>query len=295
LLTFRSDSGRELREGWYPALLAFVFVLVMVSGCGPQRPPVEEQPSIAVHLVPSDLECENLTRKIVLSWVTNRRPEDVIAGYNIYIAPEKSLASLPSDSPDLAEYLWKGITYPGDTDPRTDVEQVEIADLDYGTEYFIHIRTVSAYGNLGAASEEIQVIPRPTGQIRLVPRFGGEGEGYSFARQEYVKSRDPRNDLYLFVRNDSVFAASPHRLDRSLRYSEFHRAGASSSIDDYPTWEISRKGQVSINLQRGVTYILSTPETCLAKFRVAQIEGKGKQTVVAVDYVFQPRCGVGIF
>jgi hypothetical protein len=295
LLKFCGGSGRRHRRACHLPAWVTMGALALLSACAPQRPPLVEPPRSTAHLVPSDLKVRYLKKGIVLSWVTNRRPGDVISGYNIYVSPEQSLLGNSPDSLEMQGHLWKGITYPGDTNPRTDVEEVEMENLEFGIKYYIHVRTVLADGTINGQSEEIEVIPRPTGRLRLVPRFRGEGEGYSFADQEYVSSRDPRNDLYLFVRNDSVFAASPHRLDRNLRYTEFHRAGPSTSIDEYPKWEISRKGSTSILLEEGVTYILSTPETCLAKFRVVQIEGKEADTAVTVDYVYQPRCGSGVF
>jgi hypothetical protein len=219
----------------------------------------------------------------------------VISGYQIYVSPEQSLADLPLDSPEVQACLWQAATYPGDTDPRTDVETARLLGLEDGVLYYIHVRTVGPEGTIGPPSDEIAVIPRPAGQIRLVPRHAGREDGYSFAEQRHVRARDAHNDIYLFVRHDSVFAASPHRLAREHRYVEFHEIGPSSSIAEYPTMEISGKGETKMHLQQGFTYILSTPENCLAKLYVARIAGTGDRTVVIIDYVFQPRCGYAVF
>ena len=285
------------------AAIALAGGIVLAAGCAPSRPPVSPQPSgpspqapaTMKRYPPSDLRVEYVSHGIALSWQTNRPAGEPIAGYNIYLSPETSLHGLSAASPEVIKCQWLGTTYPGDIDPRTDIERAEINDLDYGVKYFVHVRTVYADEAVGPPSEEVAVIPRPFGRIRLVPRFRGEGDGFSFAAQMYVDTQSERNDLYLFVRNDSVFAASPHRLDRYMRYTEFFSVGLSASIDDYPRWAIPGKGETSLHLQVSRTYILATPELCLAKFRVAEIKGSGEGVAVMVDYVYQPRCGEGVF
>jgi|GEM_PF-5152012 len=81
-----------------------------------------------------------------------------------------------------------------------------------------------------------------------------------------------------------------HRLDRYNRLTEFFEVGPRAG-----RWEAGGRGQTTIHLRVGMTYIISTPESCLAKFRVAENRGFGGRTVVTVDYVYQPRCGVGVF
>lgn len=273
----------------------FCLGLTLFAGCGAPKPRVGEREALPPHLVPSRLQAVHLENGISLSWQTNRRPGDAISGYQIYIAPEKSIRELPPDSPEGRRYIWRSVTYPGDTDPRTDVETAVIDGIEYGVLYYIHVRTVSADGVIGPPSEEISVIPRPSGRIRMIPRHVGDGDGYSFVGQEYVRCREEKNDLYIFVRNDSVFAASPHRLEQYQRYAEFHEIGPSEAVDEYPVVEIVGKGKTIMHLRQGITYVLSTPENCLAKFRVAAIEGTGNTTVVTMDYIYQPRCGQGIF
>ena len=276
-------------------LALFLTAMSLFSFCAPQRPPVDERQSARERLIPANLQTEHLSTGFSVSWETNRRPADVISGYNIYISAEQSIQALSPHSPQVIRCLWRAQTYPGDTDPRIDFERAEIFEAKNGVLYFIHVRTVFADETIGEPSDEITIIPCPAGHLDLVPRFAGKGEGHSFAEQVYVPTRDPRNDLYLFVKSDSVFAASPHRLDRYLRYCEFHELGPSESIDDYPNPRISARGQTTIHLQVGRSYILSTPEACLAKFRVAAIHGTEGRTVVGIDYVYQSRCGYAIF
>ena len=292
---------------WPTAHRTLVIILVagvsLYCGCAAPRPsvpaPPGEVPSAPQigfkRLPPSNLRVEYLPYGFALTWRTNREPGDPISGYNIYLSPEKSLRGLSFASPEVIKSHWLGTAYPGDTDPRADLERAEISDVQPGVKYFVHVRTAYGDETVGEPSEEITAIPRPFGRIRLVRRFSGEGEGYSFAAQKYVSTQDERNDLYLFVRDDSVFVASPHRLDRYLRYSEFFMIGPSGSIDDFPVWNSPRKGETSILLRQGHTYILSTVEACLAKLRVADIEGSGDGVIVTVDYVYQPRCGEGVF
>jgi hypothetical protein len=286
--------------GWptIPSVVYFASLcigLILFCGCGAQKPRITERDVLPPHPVPSNLQVEHLERGISLSWRTNRRSGNAISGYQIYISPEKSIRELSPNSPEGHACRWRSMIYPGDTDPRTDIETAQIIELEYGVLYYIHVRTVDVDGSVGPPSEEITVIPRPSGRIEMVPRHVGKRDGYSFAERRYVRSRDEINDLYLFVRNDSVFAASPHRLEQFMRYVEFHEIGPSKSVDEYPIVEISGKGETKMLLREGITYILSTPENCRAKFRVAGITGTGGQTVVTMDYIYQPRYGSGIF
>ena len=86
-----------------------------------------------------------------------------------------------------------------------------------------------------------------------------------------------------------------HRLDRYNRFTEFFEVGPGAAIDDYPHRGVWGRGQTTIHLRVGMTYIISTPESCLATFRAAEIRGSGGRTVVTVDYVYQSRYGVGYF
>jgi len=282
-------------------LTSVIVPVVLILGCGGQKPPVEqrkiepERPAPSAPPVPSNLHAKPTAQGFLLSWQTNRRPGEAISGYQVYLSPEKSIRHLAADAEEARGCLWQSAIYPGDLDPRTDVETAELDDVTPGVEYYLYVRTVGADGAIGAPSEEITIIPRVAGRITMVPRHVGETDGYSFAANGYVRARDERTDLYLFVRNDSVFAASPHRLDRYYRYVEFHELGPAASVDDYPTVEVIGKGESLIYLRVGFSYILSTPENCLAKLYVAHIEGSGGRTVVTMDYTYQPRCGVGVF
>jgi hypothetical protein len=267
----------------------------LVLGCSAPQPRPEVREPERPLFAPSGLHVDHQPFSLTLTWQTNRRVGDAISGYHIYLSPEKSIRDLAPDSPEAQAYLWQFAVYPGDTDPRTDIETAMIDAVEYGVEYHIYVRTVGADGRVSPPSEEIRVIPRPSGRIELVPRHVDRRDGFSFAESDYVRAQDERNDLYLFVRNDSVFAASPHRLERSNRHVEFHELGPAVSVEDYPTVDIARKGKDFIHLQQGFAYILSTPENCPAKLFVAGIAGSAGQTVVTVDYVFQTRSGVGIF
>ncbi len=293
-MLWRLDNYADIR------LRVGVIVLLaglVLSGCGGTAPPREGgQPEYEyAGPVPSALKIKYLPKGVQLTWQTNRGDTDAISGYNIYLSAEESLVGRAPETPEMQRTLWRAQTYPGDVDARVDVETAALTDVEFGVEYFVHIRTVMADGSIGPPSEEISFIPRPEGRIELWERFKNKQDGYNFDEQIYVRTKDRRNDLYIFVRSDSAFAASPHRLDQTLRYTEFYELGPSATIADYPTWEERGKGKTSIHLQEGISYILSTPLNCLAKFRVAGIRKQDGRTVVDLDYIYQTRCGVGVF
>lgn len=268
---------------------------LILSGCAAKRPVEKALPSTGRHLVPSGLAVEHTPENIRLSWKTNRQPTDLISGYNIYISAEQRIREIGSADQRVSSCLRSGQTYPGDNDPRTDVETAVLNGLEFGVEYFLHLRTVSADGTIGAPSEEIAVIPRPAGRINLMSRFAGKRDGYSFAKQQYLPANNILNDMYLYVRRDSVFAASPHRLDRTLRWAEFYELGPGESIAAFPRVELPPKGKPTLHLKTGYLYIVSTPENCLAKLYIVGVRKSSGPTELIIDYIYQPRCGVGIF
>jgi hypothetical protein len=241
--------------------------------------------------VASDLVITHDDHDVLLQWETNREADDLLSGYNIYLAAEQSLVDLPSTSERLREHLWQGTTYPGDTDPRTDLESAEITGLKFGTEYFIHIRTTGVNGTIGPPSPEITLIPRPEGEVFLSPRFSGGEDGFNFVAQEHVSARNPRNDLYLYVRQDSVFAASPQRLNPANRPTTFYRLRPSQSINDFPQPDYTGRGQEAIHLQEHYSYLLVTPEQNHVKFRVNDIDVSGVVPQIRLDYICQLRSG----
>ncbi len=260
-------------------------VLLTIIHCAP-APRVDERPERPLP-VASNLQVTYRGEDALLEWQTNRQSEDLLSGYNIYISAEERIRDLPPSSDKLQSRLWRGVTYPGDTEPRTDVESAEISGLEYGTRYFIHVRTVGVNGAIGPPSPEISVIPRPEGECTLTPRFSGGEDGYHFAAQEYVPARDIQNDLYLYVRQDSIFAASPHRLNPANRARTLYHLGSAGSIAGFPQVENLGPGQETVYLVEGHGYLLVTPEQYHVKFRVQDIVFADDIPEVTIEYIVQ--------
>ncbi len=285
-----NHTAKDLGLYWLTLTGLLLWVAI---GCAPTPPPVEqpmEPPPVA-----SDLRVTHDDHDILLQWNTNRGEDDLLSGYNIYLSAEQSIVDLPPTSEQLQEHVWLGATYPGDTDPRTDVESAEITGLEYGTKYYLHIRTVGINGTIGPPSMEITVVPRPEGACTLSPRFSDGEDGFNFVAQEYVPARNSRNDLYLYVRQDSVFAASPQRLNPANRPTAFYPLGPSQSIDDFPRPDYTGDGQESVYLREQYSYLLLTAEENHVKFRVNDIELSGDVPQIQLDYICQLRPGERAF
>jgi len=242
-------------------------------------------------LVPDVIAGEVRKNEFDVTWETHRRRGDIIRGYNVYVATEAALSERPDDSPKLRAALYNAATYPGDTDGDIRTETIHIENVTSGTRYFVHVRTVFPDGTMGLPSPEIEVVPRPRGQLTLCARSGDCDGGFSFRLDRSVESNSEDNDLYLFVTKTGFFIASPSRLDRGLRRSLFADLGPSDSLDDYPRLERDLSGEEKLMVREGYSIAVILKGNRIAKLRPLEIERSRDNPRVVFEYMYQPVSG----
>jgi len=256
----------------------------------PAPAPAPEQVPVRGEILraPSLTRVEGFADHLEITWRTFRREHDIVRGYDVYVSNLAGLSQLPDGDSNLRISLYGGASFPGDTDGIVDSESIRIAPVEMGRRYYVHVRTVSADGHQGPASEERDVIARPRGTLTIHPRFSSTDDGFAFASDRNVPCMSDSNDMYLFVVTDELYLGSPSRLNSALRGTRFTPLGASASIDDYPTCQEPSGGSDKIAIQYGESILVVTMEGTKAKLRPRETLGGGDSIAVIFDYIFQP-------
>ena len=267
----------------------------IVTGCGPSRPPLETGESVPAatlqRLTPA-LRISEINRDgCRLTWDVDRQPGDLIRGYNVYVSTEAGLSKRASSDPHLKAARYGGASYPGDTDGDTRTESITIEGLETGVRYYVHVRTAFPNGQMSPPSAELTVVPRPRGEFVLHPRMSGGSEGFSFVQDTVVDWMSLRNDVYMFSVRDTLYLASPSRVNDRLRTTEFYDLGPSASIDDYPTFAANGLPQNRIAIRDGHTIAVTVDHGGVAKVRPRSVRNDGDSSMVTFDYMYQPLAG----
>lgn len=290
-----SEPARLRRRGLL--LMAIGVSLVALQSCGPSAP--HEEPTarpaanleLRQRLVP-DVVVDNILRaSFDVTWKTRRRRGDIIRGYNVYVATASGLNDLPAQSPQLAAALYNAETFPGDTDGDISTETIHIENVQSGTRYYVHVRTVFPDGTFGPPSREIEVVPRPRGRLTICPLTGTCEDGYSFRLDQPVDRASVDNDFYIYQTSADFFLASPSRIDRNLRHTSFVDLGPSQSLDDYPRLDANAAGEEKLLVRERHSYGLILDGNRIAKLRAVEIQTSSDNPHVVFEYIYQPFAG----
>jgi len=268
---------------------------MLLQSCGVPPPPQEAPPDATLEmrqrLVP-DVTVGNVQRtSFDVTWATHRERDDIIRGYNVYVATESGMTELPDDSPELKSALFGGTSYPGDTDGDIRTEAIRIDNVTTATRYYVHVRTVFGDGSLGHPSNEVEVVPRPRGELTICPLTGNCEDGFSFRLDEPVDRISVDNDFYIFQTKTDIVIASPARIDRNLRKTLFVDLGPSESLDDYPHLERDLGGEEKLTVREGRSIGLILNGKRIAKLRPIEIDHSADNPHVVFEYMFQPFVG----
>lgn len=280
-------------------LMTLSLLLGVLQSCGPgaphEEPTVDTKIEMRRRLVP-DVTVDNVLKNVFdVTWVTHRRSGDIIRGYNVYVVTAAGLSELPADSPELIASLYGAATYPGDTDGDISTETIHIENVTSGTRYFVHVRTVFPDGGMGQPSREVEVVPRPRGQLTLCPMTGDCDGGYSFRLDQPVERTSEDNDIYIFLTKTEAFVASPSRLDRGLRATQFADLGPSASIDDFQRMDPNLAGAEKLAIREGHSIGVILSGNRVAKLRPVEISQSGDNPRVVFEYIYQPVAGESTF
>ncbi len=251
------------------ALAALIF-----AGCAATKPPIEGG---ATGPNPSNLTVAPRSGALDLRWDTNRNADDVISGFNIYLAAEDGDFKRHNDQP-----------YPGDLNPEIEFETYPLEGLRNGEEYRVFVTTVFSGNTESSPTDTVWSIPRPAGRTLLAESFSGSNEGFSFARDEHVPTDDIDNDIYLAVINGRVNLASPNRVDYVLRTTRFYPLGKAAAIDSI---RVSRAPTDPVRLlavSEGDAVLFKDADDSYGLIYVRSIKG-GEKRVIEFDYIYQTK------
>jgi hypothetical protein len=284
----------QIFRDWFPRM-ALLMGFCALQSCGPGAPREEAAADATLELsrrlTPDVVVGEVLKNEFDLTWETHRRRDDIIRGYNVYVASDAYLSTLPADSPKLHASLYNAATYPGDTDGDIRTETIHIENVLSGTRYFVHVRTVFPDGTMGLPSPELEVVPRPRGQLTICTSVGDCDDGFSFRLDQAVEKYSDDNDIYVYLTKTDMFIASPSRLDRGLRRSLFVDIGPSGSLDDHPRLERDLNGDEKLMIREGRSFAVILTGNRIAKLRPLEIERAGDNPRVVFEYIYQPISG----
>lgn len=238
---------------------------------------------------PTNLRAEVFHQRANLYWDTNRGPKDVIMGFNIYVSDVPVLGT-PNEK-ELRAKL-KSVTgdpYPGALSGNVATESYGLENLKNGQSYYVFVTTVYPGGVESAPSNEIEVIPRPSGTITLAPSFSGPHSGFSFRRLEYVYTDDLNNDIYLTEINGLPHVASPNRIDNVLRATKFYRLGIRGSLEDAKVTELRTKPDDALQVVPGQIIVLEDADSCYALVRFDSLNRDTGELTLSFIYQAKPK------
>lgn len=274
-------SGAKLSLAAFPMLL----LLLLLLSCAPKQK--GEMLERIAGPGPSELTAQAGNGSAELRWQTNRGPDAVVLGYNIYLSDSPILSgrndrALPSGLKPTNES-----PYPGDTDPSTDFETYQLGDLTNGVSYYIVVTTVYPGPTESEPSNQIELIPRPQGSFTLTTSLSGEQSGYSFREQKSVRSDDLKNDVYLTEIGGKLYIASPSRIDNVLRSTRFYNLGRTGELSEVRIVELKMRGQDKLQATPGEIFLLQDANDCyaLAKFDSVNISAGSVQ----ISFIYQTR------
>ena len=242
---------------------------MLILACGPKPEKIVDLP------VPFDLNLNTISNGATLIWSVNRKDNQPISGYNVYLS-EKSLADIfnswDEGHPDPYNYT----PFPGDTDGDKSKETFELTNLENGKTYYVSIRTIGLAGIESPPSNEVSFTPLAKGSIQLSTNHMIDAGGFCFEQEISVPSRDTRCDIYLYSKGDVFGLSSPSRLSGGLRKSKFtlKRTGTT----DAATVKIKKNDLVVVKTKYG-----------RAELRIKNLFNDGLSPYAKIDYVFYPK------
>jgi len=264
--------------------IAVALVTVIAVGCGPPGKALKTNPT---HCAPTNLTVKPNDRQLFIKWDTECPDSTLLSGYYIYLSEKPTYEKHGMGRPPRSLKAFNEAVYPGDTDPESRYETINIENLENGVEYYVSIRTVYADQSVSVSSNEIGVLCRPEGTFDLAFRYSELNDGFSFASGTVVRADGDNNDLYFYSQDDFDFIASPNRLNGFLKKSEFYSLGKSKNIYQYPELDIDIPPVEKMPVREGESYLVKTAGGNFTKIRIEKISGEGKSRVLTISYIYQ--------
>jgi hypothetical protein len=236
---------------------------------------------------PSELTAQAGNGSAELRWKTNRGPDAVVLGYNIYVS-DSPILSGPNDA-ELPSGIrpFNDSPYPGDTDPSTDYETYQLSSLSNGESYYVVVTTAYPGPVESRPSNQVEVIPRPQGNFTLTTSLSGDESGYSFREQKTVPSDDLANDLYLADIGGKLYVASPNRISSVLRSTRFYKLGKTGELGDVRIVELKMRGEDKLQAAPGEIFLLQDANDCYALAKFDSVDDSAGS--VRISFIYQTR------
>ena len=273
-----------------------IVILLVVLGCGGAKQPAEET---AQECVPFGVEASVDDGVISVSFVDDCTR--LKSGYNIYVSREPLAQRFPGDSLPPGVEPHNHAVFPGDTNPEDNVERYDAEGVENGTVCYVHVRTVFPDRGVSKPSNEVRVIPGPRGEITLSQSYESEQDGFSFARDSYVRADALENDLYYTAQYTQVtgkdFLASPSRLG-FLRESKFRVLEGEGNLDEVAQ-RLDRNSPLPLDervpVQQGDWVEILTQDNTFALVKVLGFEGTGEDRRIKLYYAYSPAAAGPLF
>ncbi len=277
----------------YRVFLGILCLIISICfhSCGPPEMTEEIRSKCFPTLIRTDMNDGSMTVSFKEDCKTLK------TGYNIYINEYSLVDIYPNNSmPDTIKPINHPV-FPGDTNPEDGIEYYEAMGLQNGIVYYVSVRTVFSDRTLSKPSNELKVVCGPRGDIDLSIRYKSDNDGFSFAKNSFVRADDIYNDLYFYTKDGSDFIASPNRLDGFLRTSKFRLLSNNSTIDDVFKNGISTNNPYDdkISITKGNLVQVLTADGHTALLQVADFSGEGENRQVKIKYAFTIRTSVPFF
>ncbi len=190
------------------------------------------------------------------------------------------------------------IPFAGDTNPDDGIQHFMAEGLENGVKYYVSVRVVYPDGTLSRSSAEIPVVCGPRGEIELSFRFRSEHDGYSFAKDHYVRANALDNDLYFYTKDGIDYLGSPSRLDGFLRTNNFSTLPFRGELGEIRS-QVATLGRLPfgdrIVINEGDWILMRTPEDRYALIHILGFSGQGVKRSVRLFFAYSTAAGEKLF
>jgi len=265
-------------------LVLTVFIATVIISCAPrEREPYRYAPEGVV--APDNLNVEVGDKTMDLIWDTNRAPDMMISGYNIYIS---KVPPVEGTAPAIIKPGIKPhnpMPYPGDNNPEIEFETYAATNLENGIKYYVAVTTVFPDGTESLSSNVVEVACYPRGTVTLTDRSLEGDHGFSFKLKQYVPYNSLDNDLYFISRDIGNMIGSPDRNDGVLRHTLFAELGRTQLLNDRLDYNnLAFKDRAFV--AEGMAYLLKLDYGDYAKILVRRVSSAPYLKQIVFDYIY---------
>lgn len=251
-------------------------ILILLACAAAKKEPSPYAPEGLV--IPSNLIVETSNHSMNMSWTTNRTPEMVISGYNIYIS-ENPLNSFKDVDP------FNLTVYPGDDNPDITTETYTAQNLKNAVTYYVAVTTVTPDREESLPSNIVEIICYPRGSVVLNDRAMGDPHGFNFSGEKYVDYNAIDTDLYFIARDQGNIIGSPDRNEGVLQHTEFAELPGEKVLNDRQDYRnLAFKDRTFV--AEGNIYLLKLNNGGYAKIKVKRVDSSQYKKQIVFDYIY---------